>query len=385
MSRESKLKTYGKSLGFDLVGITTAEPFERDEQAASQRVRDDLMDGLPWYTLERVQKMNRPQELLDGARSVISLAISYNSASGEDVESASNDTDAPLIGKFARYARGDDYHKVIKKRLREFVDGLPEILGQPASTRVFVDDGPMNDRAAAERAGIGWFGKNTNILTPSHGSWVFLAQVITNVDLRPDIPLKKTCGSCVRCIDDCPTGAIIAPYVLDNRKCISYLTIELRGTIPRELRALMGDWVFGCDICQDVCPVNIKAAPGSESAFQKRHDFDAPELLPLLEMDDEEFRERFRNSPIKRTKRVGLQRNVCVALGNIGDVRALPALEKSLVCDDPVIRLHAAWGLGRIGGDDAKQSLETALAQENDPEVREEIKLSIADMAEQVQ
>jgi epoxyqueuosine reductase len=385
MSRESKLKIYGKSLGFDLVGITTAEPFERDEQAASQRVRDGLMDGLPWYTLERVQKMNRPQELLDGARSVISLAISYNSASDEDVESAVNDTDAPLIGKFARYARGDDYHKLIKKRLREFVEGLPEILGQPASTRVFVDDGPMNDRAAAERAGIGWFGKNTNILTPSHGSWVFLAQVITNVDLRPDIPLKKTCGSCVRCIDDCPTGAIIAPYVLDNRKCISYLTIELRGTIPRELRPLMGDWVFGCDICQDVCPVNLKAAPGSESAFQKRHDFDAPELLPLLEMDDEEFRDRFRNSPIKRTKRVGLQRNVCVALGNIGDVRALPALEKSLVCDDSVIRLHAAWALGRIGGDDARRSLEFALSQESDPEVKEEIELSITEMVEKVQ
>ena len=269
---------------------------------------------------------------------------------------------------------------MIKKRLKQFVDGLPDILGKTASTRVFVDDGPMNDRAAAERAGIGWFGKNTNILTPSHGSWVFLAQVITDVDLRPDIPLKKTCGSCVRCIDDCPTGAIIAPYVLDNRKCISYLTIELRGTIPRELRPLMGDWVFGCDICQDVCPVNRKAAPASEPAFQKRHDFDAPELLPLLDLDDEEFRERFRNSPIKRTKRVGLQRNVCVALGNLGDARAIPALKKALVCDDSVVRLHAAWALGRIGGEDALGSLESALAQENDAEVKEEIQMSIAEM-----
>ena len=381
MSQESRIKRYALGLGFDLVGITTAEPFERDEQAASQRVRDGLMDGLPWYTLERVQRMNRPRALLDGARSVISLAVSYNSASdANDHDPQSEKTDTPLTGKFARYARGDDYHNVIKKRLRQFVDGLPDILGQTAETRVFVDDGPMNDRAAAERAGIGWFGKNTNILTPSHGSWVFLAQVITDVDLRPDIPLKKTCGSCVRCIDDCPTGAIIAPYVLDNRKCISYLTIELRGTIPRELRPLMGDWVFGCDICQDVCPVNRKAAPASEPAFQKRHDFDAPELLPLLDLDDEEFRERFRNSPIKRTKRVGLQRNVCVALGNLGDARAIPALKKALVCDDSVVRLHAAWALGRIGGEDALGSLESALAQENDAEVKEEIQMSIAEM-----
>jgi len=350
-------------IGFDLVGITTADPFERDEEAASQRVRDGLMDGLPWYTLERVQRMNRPQILLDGARSVISLAVSYNATSDDnDNQLKSGDAGPQLTGKFARYARGDDYHDVIKKRLR-----------------VFVDDGPMNDRAAAERAGVGWFGKNTNILTPSHGSWVFLAQVITDVELRQDIPLKKTCGNCVRCIDDCPTGAIVAPYVLDNRKCISYLTIELRGVIPRELRPLMGDWVFGCDICQDVCPVNWKAAKGSETAFQKRHDFDAPELLPLLEMDDEEFRERFRNSPIKRTKRKGLQRNVCVALGNLGDARAIPALRKALVCDESLIRLHAAWALGRIGGDEALGCLKLAIAQETDPDVLDEIKITFAE------
>lgn len=384
MSLEFRIKKYALGLGFDLVGITTAEPFTRDEQAASQRVRDGLMDGLPWYDLERVQRMNRPKMLLEGARSVISLAISYNTAPNEnDPNKEIDETDAPLTGKFAMYARGDDYHKVIKKRLKQFVDGLPEILGQAASTRVFVDDGPMNDRAAAERAGIGWFGKNTNILTPSHGSWVFLAQVITDVELQPDIPLKKTCGSCVRCIDDCPTGAIIAPYVLDNRKCISYLTIELRGTIPRELRPLMGDWVFGCDICQDVCPVNRKAAPASEPAFQKRHDFDAPELLPLLELDDEEFRERFRNSPIKRTKRVGLQRNVCVALGNLGDARAIPALQKALVCDDSVVRLHAAWALGRLGGQDALGSLESASLQEQDAEVKEEIEMSKTELVAQ--
>ena len=252
----AKTKALGKSLGFDIVGITTADSFARDEQAALERVNDGLMDGLPWYTAERVRKANSPRKLLEDARSVVSLAMSYNY--GE----AGPQGEGPH-GKIARYAWGDDYHDVMKKRLRAFVAALPDTAGRPVNTRIFVDDGPMNDRAAAERAGVGWFGKNTNILTPSHGSWVLLGQVITDLDLVPDAPLKKNCGECVRCIDDCPTGAIVAPYVIDNRKCISFLTIELRGSIPKDLRPLVGDWVFGCDICQDVCPVNWKAAPPS--------------------------------------------------------------------------------------------------------------------------
>ncbi len=364
-----KIKSLAKSLGFDVTGITSADSFVRDENAAGQRVRDGLMDGLSWYTEERVRKANRPEVLLEGAKSVVSLAMSYNY--GE----AQPEGDGPH-GKIGRYAWGDDYHDVMKKRLREFVARLPEIAGKDVETRIFVDDGPMNDRAAAERAGVGWFGKNTNILTPSHGSWVLLGQVITDLDLTPDAPLKKTCGECVRCIDDCPTGAIVAPYVIDNRKCISYLTIELRGPIPRELRPLVGDWVFGCDICQDVCPVNRKAAPSTEPAFQKRHDFDAPALLPILELDDEAFRERFRKSPIKRAKRVGLQRNVCVALGNIGDPVAVPALMKALQSADALVREHAAWALGRIGGEAAVEALEGASHEETDDSVLVEINMS---------
>jgi epoxyqueuosine reductase len=239
----------------------------------------------------------------------------------------------------------------------------------------------MNDRAAAERAGVGWFGKNTNILTRSHGSWVFLSQVVTDLDLEPDEPLAKTCGDCVICIDDCPTGAIVAPYVIDNRRCISFLTIELRGSIPRELRPLVGDWVFGCDICQDVCPVNRKAAESLEPAFRQRHDFGAPALIPLLDIDDEGFRERFRKSPIKRAKRVGLQRNVCVALGNIGDVGAVPPLAGALKSQDAVVREHAAWALGRIGGPEAVDALSAALDVEGDPAVRREVELSLKEMA----
>ena len=219
---ERTVKDYGRELGFDLVGITTGEPFTRDERAATERVRNGLMDGLPWYTEERVRRANRPTALLPDARSVISLAVSY--LTGERNARGGRPT-----GKVARYAWGDDYHGLLKGRLRRFVDGLPERVGRPVKARIFVDDGPMNDRAAAERAGIGFFGKNTNILTPSHGSWVFLGQVVTDLDLEPDVPLAKNCGECVRCIDACPTGAIVAPYVIDNRRCISFLTIELRG------------------------------------------------------------------------------------------------------------------------------------------------------------
>ena len=371
---EQTVKRHALSLGFDLVGIATAEPFHRDEQASLQRIREGMMDGLPWYTEERVHRATHPELLLTGARSIISLAMSY--LTGEP-----RPTGPGPHGKIGRYAWGDDYHQVMKARLGQFVDGLSAAVGRPIKSRIFVDDGPMNDRAAAERAGVGWFGKNTNILTPSHGSWVLLGQVITDLELEPDRPLSKTCGECVMCIDACPTGAIVAPYVVDNTRCISFLTIELRGPIPREMRPLVGDWVFGCDICQDVCPVNIKAAPGQERAFHQRHDFAAPDLIPLLDLDDDEFRERFRNSPIKRAKRSGLQRNVCVALGNIGDPAAIPALAGALQGSDTLVRVHAAWALGRIGGPQSASILHSALASEHDNEVRKEIEASMADMA----
>jgi len=374
MSRERKIKDLALSIGFDRVGITDAAPFVRDEKAAAARVRDGLMDGLAWYTEERVRRMNRPKTLLDGARSVISLAMSYKTT---EPPSAS---DVPR-GRVARYAWGRDYHSLIKARVRRFVRELPDAVGEPVRARHFVDDGPMNDRAAAERAGVGWFGKNTNILTPTLGSWAFLAEVITNLDLRADAPLKKTCGECARCIPACPTGAIVAPYVIDNRRCISFLTIELRGAIPRELRPLVGDWVFGCDLCQDVCPVNRKAAVSREAEFGKRHDFDAPALIPLLSLDEDGFRRRFEGSPIRRAKLSGLQRNACVALGNIGDRAATPALSAALRSDDAIVRSHAAWALGRIGGETAKTALKSALANERDAAARDEITAALSDAA----
>lgn len=371
---ESKIKRLGYECGFDIVRVTTADAFARDEAAALQRIRDGHMDGFTWYTEDRVRRANRPRALLKGAKSVISLALSYNTGEPDTF-------DEQPRGKIARYAWGDDYHDVIKRRLREFAAKLPEIAEGEVKTRIFVDDGPMNDRAAAARAGIGWFGKNTNILTPTHGSWVFLAQVITDIDLRPDAPLKKSCGSCTMCIDVCPTDAIVAPYVIDNKRCISYLTIELRGAIPRELRPLVGDWVFGCDICQDVCPVNRKAIGSLEPAFKQRHDFSAPALMPLLALDQPAFSERFRRSPVKRAKRVGLQRNVCVALGNIGDAAAVSALTSTLQThDSSLVRGHAAWALGRIGGDEAIKALHDALESETDSGVISELRLAIEEI-----
>jgi epoxyqueuosine reductase len=243
----------------------------------------------------------------------------------------------------------------------------------------------MLDRAAARRSGLGWFGKNTNILTPSLGSWVFLGQVITDLELEPDPPLAKTCGSCVRCIEACPTEAIVAPYVIDNARCISYLTIENRGPIPRELRPLMLDWVFGCDICQDVCPVNRKAIATSEPAFQK-----SPQppfakggqggfldLVELLELSEEEFRRRFQGSPILRAKRAGLQRNACVALGNRRDPSAVPALCRALANGEALVRGHAAWALGQIGDSEARSTLEQAAREEADPQVLGEIEAAL--------
>ena len=379
--------------GFDLVRVTSADEFIRDRDAALQRIESGLMEGLPWYTRDRVLRGANPRRLLDGARSVISLGLSYfntdNTGAGDPTGSGghtgsgpSSET-GPAIGKVARYARGRDYHRVMKSRMRDYVEVLKRRFDAEISARWYVDDGPMLDRAAAARSGLGWFGKNTNILTPSHGSWVFLGQVITGLELQPDPPLEKTCGSCVRCIDACPTGAIVAPFVIDNARCISHLTIENRGPIPIELRPLIGDWVFGCDICQDVCPVNRKERPAeapipdlpqgagiseSESSL---------DLVELLELTEEGFRNRFRGSPVARAKRVGLQRNACVALGNRRDPRTVAALLKALTTGEQLVRGHAAWALGEIGTAKALEGLATALSSEPDAWVRSEIQTAI--------
>ncbi|HEX9069994.1 MAG TPA: tRNA epoxyqueuosine(34) reductase QueG, partial [Ktedonobacterales bacterium] len=285
---------------------------------------------------------------------------------------------------------GDDYHAVIRKRL----DALAKFIRERAPeghrrALPFVDTGRIVDRAVAQRAGLGWFGKNTCILTKGWGSWVFLAELATSLDLEPDTPLGASCGQCEICLHACPTGAFIAPYVLDSTRCISYLTIEHRGAIPVDLRPLMGTHIFGCDICQTVCPVNHVAerrlrvrgalgTPGERPTFAARDDLAAPALIPLLALDLDGFRERFRGSPMKRAKRSGLLRNVCVALGNLGDPVATPALIAALRDAEPLVRGHAAWALGRIGGHDAREALLVASAAETEPQVRQEIAYALS-------
>lgn len=372
-----------RACGFDLVGVTGADDFVADRDAALERIREGRMDGLPWYTESRVMRGASPGELLPGARSVICLGVSYLG------DCSADDDDGTGAGRVARYAWVRDYHRAMKRRMREFVRGLEGELGERVAARWYVDDGPMLDRAAANRAGIGWFGKNTNILTPGYGSWVFLGQVITNLPLTPDAPLKKSCGACVRCIDDCPTGAIVAPYVVDNSRCISYLTIENRGAIPRELRPLVGDWVFGCDICQDVCPVNRKAQPGGWTAANGGNSAlsgasgvgSALSLTELLELSEDDFRARFAGTSIMRAKRDGMQRNACVALGNMGDRAAVPALGRVLREGGAVARGHAAWALGRIGGAEAAALLATAAGAEGDVGVLAEISAALGEVA----
>ena len=374
---KEQIKGYAIQCGFDLVRITGAEEFVQDRDAALARIKDGKMDGLPWFTESRVRRGSDPQQLLPGARSIICLGLSY-------LDSDSAEETASGKGKVARYARVKDYHRTMKRRMKAFVRMLEERLESPVSARWYVDDGPMLDRAAAARSGLGWFGKSTNILTPSHGSWVLLGQVITDLALEPDSPLKKTCGSCVRCIDDCPTGAIVAPYVVDNARCISYQTIENRGVIPLEMRPLIGDWVFGCDICQDVCPVNRKAdtplqpIPKAEAISPSGQ----VDLVELLALTDEEFQTRFQGTSIMRAQRVGVQKNACVGLGNNRDEAGVPALVSTLKTAEPLVRGHAAWALGQIATPEAISSLEQSSASESDPYVREEIEAALKESSQ---
>lgn len=401
MLNATTIKEYAYSLGFDIARITSAGAFPEAERVLQERIAQGLMDGLPWFTAERAAVSCHPDALLPQAQSIITLAMFYLTQQPDEPD------DGVPHGRISRYAWGDDYHEIIKPKLQQFAAWLREYGRGEApevETRLFVDTGRMVDRAVAQRAGLGWYGKNTNILTKGWGSWVFLAEIVTNLPLggdggQPfDTPSRASCGSCDICLRACPTAALPAPYVLDNTRCISFLTIELRGSIPLELRPLMGNLIFGCDICQQVCPVNIVAerrlglrndgktssASSQPIQFHPRREFrprpetgSSPELIPLLALTEDQFRERFRHSPIKRAKRRGLLRNVCVALGNTGDPQAVPALTGALHDVEPLVRGHAAWALGRIGGEEARRALEEALAREEDEEVRKEIRCAL--------
>jgi epoxyqueuosine reductase len=352
------VKQTAREAGFELVGIAPVRDFAelkhypewiaaghagemkymeaRDE--AGQLKRASLRSSAPW------------------SRSVIVCAINYNTA-----HPYSTQVDDPERGWISRYAWSrEDYHEAVMRRLRVVENGLRNQAGErghalttgdntpPLQTRCYVDTGPLVERVYAKYAGVGWIGKNTCILNQKLGSWLFLGVILTSLELEPDLPAPDRCGSCTRCIEACPTDALIAPYQLDSNKCISYLTIEKRGAIPEDMREGLGRHVFGCDICQDVCPWNRKAPATGAAEFQPREGLVNPVLGWLAEISAEEFREKFRGSPIRRTKRTGLRRNVAIAMGNSGDPRFIPPLERLAADDDPVVAASARWSLEQL-------------------------------------
>lgn len=364
----SAVKAHAHELGFDLVGIADVEPLAEDGGRLDAWLAAG-MHGAMDYMERHANLAARPAELARGAKSIVVVGLAYR----WDVP----EPEGTLRGRVSSYAWGTDYHRVIEDKLERLAGFLRS--NGAGVARYYVDTGPLLDRAIAHRAGLGWFGKNTLLITKTgHGSYVFLGELLTDLALEPDAPTSGSCGRCRICLDQCPTGAIVAPFVVDARRCISYLTIELRGWIPRDLRPLMQTWVFGCDICQDVCPHNALVKEGLHEEFAPRRDVAYPDLIELLHIDESTYRERFRHSAIKRAKRQGLRRNAAVALGNLKDARAVPALAQALGDGDPIVRGHAAWALGQIGGGNAHAALQTALVGEDDGDVVDEIRQALA-------
>jgi epoxyqueuosine reductase len=337
--------------------------------------------------LERQEPLRSdPAALLPGVRSVVMLATDHaTGATGPEAGES-----APGRGRIARYAWGDDYHDLLRGRINALGAWL-EARVPGCRTRGVVDSAPLAEREFAWLAGLGWFGKNTMLIEPRHGSYFFLTALLTDVALPPDAPVEVDhCGTCTACLDACPTGAFVAPRVLDANRCVSGLSIEDHGPIPAELRPGMGDWIFGCDVCQEVCPWN-RLAPGSaEPAFAPRGGETTLSLAELLALDDAGFRRRFRGTPILRAKRRGLVRSAAIALGNRPDPAAFAPLAAALGDTEPVVRGAAAWALGRgrrAGGEIgslAREALERRLPQEADPLVRDEITWALADHSSSV-
>ncbi len=365
------LEQRAREAGFDLVGVSRAEPLRE----GGERLREWQEAGMAadmGYMHRPVELLSDPRKLQKSARSVVSLGVSYYP--GDHPEN----TDGG--GRIARYAWGRDYHEVIKGRLFELRSGLEEELGVRIKARGFTDAVPLLERSAAQHAGLGFFGRNACLINARVGSYFFIADLLVDLELEPDVPGSGTCGRCTRCMDRCPTGAIKAPGVVDARLCISYLTIENRGEIPRHLRPLVGDWAFGCDVCQEVCPYNkTKATRSRWPEFSE--EAGAGPYLGIGEVlgirTEEEFERRFAGTPLTRPGRAGLLRNCCVAAGNLKLEGAIPSLVECLREDESsLVRSHAAWALGEIGGSEAE--LQEALEREPDRGCLHEIKLALA-------
>ena len=341
---KTALLAQAEGLGFALCRIA---PCSAPPHAAEFRawLEDGRAGEMAWLA-RNADRRTDPQLVLPGARSVVVLAMNYFVGAQSAERGARKGAGVPIADhRIARYAWGDDYHEVIEAKLRTLDAWLTARGGRQ---RCYVDTGPMLERDFAALAGAGWHGKSTMLIHPQLGAWFFLAEILTTLDLTPDEPLPDRCGKCTRCITACPTGAITAPHQLDARRCISYLTIELKGSIPEDLRPLIGDRIYGCDDCAAACPWNRFAQTSTETAFAAREFVHDWTLRDFLALDDDGFRALFKKSPIKRIKRRGFLRNVCVALGNTGTADDLPALARAAEDPEPLIAEHAAWASARI-------------------------------------
>lgn len=335
---KQRIKNKARQLGFFLAGVTTPEP--PPHYSVFEKWIAQGHHGTMNYLAEERSRIRRadPRAVLPGCKSILVLATPYSPPSRE--EGIRNK------GEVAAYAWGDDYHDVLPARMQELVQFIEEQTGEPIRNRWYTDTGPILERDLAQRAGIGWIGKNTCLIHPKHGSYFLLSEILLALELEPDPPfVTDHCGTCRRCIEACPTDCILPDRTLDASRCISYLTIELKEDIPMELREKMGDWVFGCDICQKVCPWNRFASEG-DAAFGNKNPLHA--LTEELDISTQEFNRRFKQSPVKRAKRRGYLRNVAVALGNMGDMHALPVLQKAVNDEEPMVREHAKWAIEKI-------------------------------------
>ena len=366
--------------GFDLCRVTRPEVSAKHAEALQRWVDADMQGEMAWMGEEtRMQRRMAPESMLDGVKSVITVAMRYTPPA-YSLDEACAEKDKAVI---TAYAHGDDYHDVMKKRLKALARELDELLGQH-DQRVFNDTAPVLEHALAEAAGLGWQGKHSLTIHRELGSWFLLAEIFTTAELEPDEAAENHCGTCTACIDICPTRAIVAPYVVDARLCISYLTIEYSSFIPGELRELMGNRIYGCDDCQLVCPWNSHAvSPDSkiDDLLKPRGENHLPDLARLLRLDDEGFRQHFRKSPVKRTKRGGLLRNVCIAMGNSGNAGFIPDLMAVLADQEPLIRGHAAWALARLSEQQNRTeiiaALESLYEREKEQDVSEEVEFAI--------
>jgi epoxyqueuosine reductase len=381
MSLKELIKSEAIRLGFTLVGVTTP-----DRPPHFDVYENWLTAGrageMGYLLTERARRCRAdPLEILPECRSILVLGFPHDPPSSQDQEeTASDDQSGQISGRVAAYAWGDDYHNVLPPRLRALVDFIEAQIGEAVPNRWYTDTGPVLERDLAQRAGLGWIGKNTCLINPLQGSYFLLAEILLGIALEPDSPFAADhCGTCTRCLDACPTQCILPDRTLDARRCISYLTIELKGSIPADLRTMLRDWVFGCDICQQVCPWNLRfSSDKGDPALAPRPDVPGPNLVQELELSRDAFNHKFSGSPVERPRRRGYLRNVAVALGNRKDQKAVPALNRVLKRDaEPLVRAHAAWALGEIGGEIAKRALLEARRKEEDLVVIEEIEAAL--------